>query len=143
MHTGENPFQCSSCDKTFIDNSNLLKHMTTHSGEQTFQCSFCYQTFSNKNNLLKHLKVHTVDKQIKSSSCDQYFSNSKELLNNVSKHTGEKRLQYNQCVMATHTLANSCKGANSDKDITPTSNFNRDIITNHSLGWNYQLSVEG
>ena len=42
-HTGENPFLCSNCDKTFADNSNLLMHMKTHTGEKPLQCIFCYQ----------------------------------------------------------------------------------------------------
>ena len=44
-HTGEEHIQFSNCDKTFTENSSLLKRMTTHTGEKPFQCSLLLLAF--------------------------------------------------------------------------------------------------
>ncbi|XP_064779785.1 zinc finger protein 845-like isoform X2 [Oncorhynchus masou masou] len=43
---------CSLCDKTFIEASNLTKHMRSH----TYQCTKCLQSFERQEDLQKHLQ---------------------------------------------------------------------------------------
>ena len=96
-HTGENAFKCSQCDKTFTLKSNYDHHIITHSGEKTFKCSQCDKTFTKIDYLHKHLRVHTEEKY-KCIHCAKLFSRQDNLERHIKeKHIRENPYQCSQC----------------------------------------------
>ncbi len=45
-HTGEQPYQCTKCDRKFSHISSKKKHERTHVGEKLYSSTECKKKFS-------------------------------------------------------------------------------------------------
>ncbi|CAH0549338.1 unnamed protein product [Brassicogethes aeneus] len=50
-------FICHICPKSYTENNKLEKHIRTHTGERPFSCTQCNKTFIDKSYVRQHVKI--------------------------------------------------------------------------------------
>lgn len=115
-HRNEKPFVCSVCDKGFVINFELTRHMRTvsiqsldhhwtsnnihysisilqHTGQKPYACNYCDRRFSDFGSRVKHQRTHTGERPYACQECGKTFTYSHVLSSHMLIHTGEKKYQ--------------------------------------------------
>ena len=100
-HTGEKPYKCIDCNKTFAREDNLENHLQTHTGEKPFTCIECNETFATSYCFSRHVLTHTGEKPYQCIECDKGFFYIKVKFLDIYSHTLEKKCKFNKTVRDT------------------------------------------
>lgn len=69
LHSGEMPYKCNLCDKTFTFQQSYHKHRMYHKDEKPHTCQTCGRSFKELSTLHNHERIHTGEKPFACESC--------------------------------------------------------------------------
>ncbi|XP_069499085.1 uncharacterized protein [Ambystoma mexicanum] len=93
----ESHHQCTYCEQSFIQRSQLMVHLRTHRREEAFACSVSGKGFANRSRLATHKSSHMSEKYYKCMQCEKTFTRRSLLCKHQRIHTGEKPYKCMQC----------------------------------------------
>ena len=83
IHTGDKPYQCNQCDKAFLANSNLVRHMRPQNREKPYQWKI----------ILKYILEHTGMKPYQCNQGDKAFVTNSNHIRHMRSHKRDKSYQ--------------------------------------------------
>ncbi|XP_072035489.1 uncharacterized protein [Amphiura filiformis] len=81
---------CKICGRKFPDVQKARRHRYTHGKKQTYKCSKCGKTYTSMQSLRIHQRTHTGDGMLSCKFCGKKFPSKFSLNSHERIHTGEK-----------------------------------------------------
>lgn len=87
----KNVVACKNCSKKFFSAWRLSIHQRTHTGERPYSCKFCSKSFTEKNVLENHERsIHTEEKPFACTQCSSKFARLSTLIDHRRTHSDER-----------------------------------------------------
>lgn len=97
LHTGEMPYCCTQCNKSFTFQQTYYKHMLYHSSEKPHSCTECGRSFKELSTLQNHARIHSGEKPFICENCGKRFRQKVSYLVHKRIHTGVMPYKCEQC----------------------------------------------
>jgi len=66
-------FQCDQCNKIFVNDAQIRRHVLTHTGEKPYCCRACNKRFLRNDYLLPHIRCHKTRRVHKCCVCKKTY----------------------------------------------------------------------
>lgn len=103
------PFKCEQCNGAFIRETDYTAHMNSHKSVKPYTCNYCGAQFIRKYNCQRHVREHEKDKTYVCEVCNKEFHRSYYLKDHMRIHTGIRPYSCTICGKTSTTKSNHNK----------------------------------